>query len=217
MRKENSMEQIQQIRCGNVNCFLLTEGDTGILVDTGRTAHRGTILAACKPYRISLIVLTHGHVDHAQNAAFLSQVLHCPVAMAEEDVDLLPENLAQPLRSHGLFGKLLLSVSLRSMERDLIEPFTPAVFLKDGDSLQDYGLHATILSLPGHTKGSIGVDAGEAGVIVGDALMNFLSPTVSLLYHDEQSLLRSAQRLSALGARRVYFGHGKPATNRPWV
>ena len=74
-----------------------------------------------------------------------------------------------------------------------------------------------VIATPGHTKGSIGVDAGEAGVIVGDALMNFLSPTVSLLYHDEQSLLRSAQRLSALGARRVYFGHGKPATNRPWV
>ena len=211
------MEQIHQIRCGNVNCFLLTKGEAGILVDTGRSAHRGTILAACKPYHISLIVLTHGHIDHAQNAAFLSQALHCPVAMAEEDVELLTDNLVQPLKSRGLFGKLLLSISLRSMDRDLIESFTPAVLLKDGASLQDYGIDATILSLPGHTKGSIGVDAGEAGVIVGDALMNFLSPTVSLLYHDKQALLQSAQTLSALGPRQVYFGHGKPAANRSWV
>lgn len=211
------MEQIQRIPCGSVNCYLLTRGDTGILVDTGRAGHQSAILAACRPYHISLIVLTHGHIDHAQNAAFLSQALHCPVAMAQGDVELLQDNLAQPLGSRGLFGHLLLSVSLRSMEKDLMEAFTPAVLLKDGDSLQDYGIDAKILALPGHTKGSIGVDAGEAGIIVGDALMHFISPTVSLLYHDRQALLESARKLSALGPRRVYFGHGKPVANRQWV
>lgn len=66
------MEEIKRIRCGNVNCFLLTRGETAVLVDTARTAHRQTVLDACKPYQVRLILLTHGHVDHVQNAAKLS-------------------------------------------------------------------------------------------------------------------------------------------------
>ncbi|MDE6208200.1 MAG: MBL fold metallo-hydrolase [Lachnospiraceae bacterium] len=30
---------------------------------------------------MSLIVLTHGHMDHCQNAAYLANVLHIPIAM----------------------------------------------------------------------------------------------------------------------------------------
>jgi len=52
---------------------------------------------------------------------------------------------------------------------------------------------------------------------VGDALMNIFYPTVSVLYNDEKAMLNSAMKITGLGERTIYFGHGKPAKNRTWV
>lgn len=210
------MEEIKRIRCGNVNCFLLTQGEAAVLVDTARTAHRQTVLDACKPYQVRLILLTHGHVDHVQNAAFLSRTFGCPVAMGEADAELIRDNNLQPLDARGVLGKLVLSASRKSFREDVIEPFTPEFFLQEGDSLEAFGFPAKVLSLPGHTKGSLGLDAGEAGVLAGDALMNMFYPTVSMLWNDRDALLQSAAKLSALGPRTIHFGHGKSIRNRNW-
>lgn len=210
------MEEIKRIRCGNVNCFLLIRGEIAVLVDTARTTHRQTVLDACKPYQVRLILLTHGHVDHVQNAAFLSRTFGCPIAMGEADAELIRDNNLQPLAARGVLGKVVLSASLKSFREDVIEPFTPEFFLQEGDSLEAFGFPAKVLSLPGHTKGSLGLDAGEAGVLVGDALMNMFYPTVSMLWNDRDALLQSAAKLSALGPRTIHFGHGKSIRNRNW-
>ena len=39
-----------------------------------------------------------------------------------------------------------------------LQEFKPDIFLKDGDSLSGYGVNASIIALPGHTDGSIGID-----------------------------------------------------------
>ena len=91
------------------------------------------------------------------------------------------------------------------------------IFLEDGDSLSEYGVDASIIALPGHTDGSIGIDVENKGLIVGDALMNMFYPTVSMLYNDKTSMLESVDKISQLGERKIYFGHGKPIKNRNWT
>lgn len=207
---------IERICCGNVNCFIISHHKSAILVDTGREKYRQKILDACGPYEVRLLVLTHGHVDHVQNAAFLSEVLGCPVAMSGADIPLLDDNMLQPLSAHSIPGKIVLSASIKSFHKDKIPAFTPSVFLEDGYSLETYGIPATVISLPGHTKGSVGIDVMEKDLIVGDALMNMFYPTVSMLYNDREAMLRSAEKISGMGERQIYFGHGKPAGNRNW-
>lgn len=201
---------IQRICCKNVNCYIVSNGKDAILVDTGRKKCRERILNACRPYNVRLLVLTHGHVDHVQNAAFLSEAFGCPVAMSEADVPLLSDNMLQPLKAQGIFGKLLLAASVRSFQKDEIPLFTPDIFLRDGDSLEAYGILAKVISLPGHTKGSVGIDIMGKDLIVGDALMNMVYPAASMLYHDEAAMRQSTDKISRLGERRIYFGHGKP-------
>lgn len=205
---------IQRICCGNVNCYLISNGKTGILVDTGRKKYRQKILDALKPYDVRLLVLTHGHVDHIQNAAFLSDALGCPVAMHEADIPLIGDNMLQPLKAQGILGKIVLSESIKSFRKAQIPFFTPDISLKEGDSLEAYGIPARIISLPGHTQGSIGIDIMEKELIVGDALMNMFYPTASMLYNDRDMMLQSADKISSLGKRQIYFGHGKPKKNR---
>ena len=205
---------VQRICCGNVNCYLVSNGKKAILVDTGRESYRQKILDACQSYEVGLLVLTHGHVDHIQNAAFLADALNCPVAMQETDIPLIGDNMRQPLQAHTLLGKVVLGASVKSFHKDKIPFFTPDISLNEGDSLKTYGIPASVISLPGHTQGSIGIDIMGKELIVGDALMNMFYPTVSMLYHNKDVMLQSVDKNSSLGERQIYFGHGKPMKNR---
>ena len=140
--------------------------------------------------------------------------LGCPAAMHEADIPLIDDNMLQPLKADSILGKIVLWASIKSFQQDTIYPFTPSIFLKEGDSLEAYGIPARIIGLPGHTKGSIGIDIMEKELIVGDALMNMFYPTVSMLCNDRKIMMQSTDKISGLGEREIYFGHGKPKKNR---
>ncbi|MCH5294100.1 MAG: MBL fold metallo-hydrolase [Treponema sp.] len=210
------MHEIKRIKCGNGNCYIVTSGESAVLVDTCRKQFRERILRECGMLNIRLIVLTHGHLDHVQNAAWLSHRLNAPVAMSRADIALLSDNLAQMLHARTLPGKIVLAASVNALRYTKIQEFSPQVWLDEGDSLERYGIPAKVIGLPGHTDGSIALDVEQSDLIVGDALMNMFYPTVSMLYHDEAQMLRSAERISALGERTIFFGHGKPVANRKW-
>lgn len=211
------MDKIHRIKCGNVNCHIVENGTSGILVDTGKKEYIDKVRAACGPYDIRLIILTHGHFDHAENAARLSEALDAPIGMAAGDRDLIASNGAQELFAETFLGKIVLAASLRDFSARPMPAFLPDVLLHEGDLLSDYGIDARILSLPGHTAGSIGIDVGGEHLLVGDALMNMFYPTVSMLFHDREAMLESAGKIGALGGRVIHFGHGRPIPNRQWV
>lgn len=210
------MVAIHRIVSGNVNCYIVVNGDRAILIDTGRKKYREKILEKCKEFHVTLIVLTHGHMDHCQNAAYLSDALQVPIAMSEGDRNLIPDNRKQSLSAKTFLGKVVLYVSLRSFEKDYLQPFEPSIYLKDGDNLKEYGIDAKVIELPGHTKGSIGLLVENDKLFVGDALMNMFYPTVSMLYTDEGEMLESVKYISQTGNTTIYFGHGKPKRNRQW-
>lgn len=187
------------------------------MVDTHQEKYREKILSFCKPYDITLIILTHGHLDHVQNAAALSKYLNSPIAMHKADQGLIPNNMNQSLCADTLLGKIVLSASLKGFNIDKLPKFKPDIFLKEGDTLNNCGVCAKIIELPGHTNGSNGIEVEEKDLIVGDALMNIFYPTVYMLYHDKTAMLESAKRISSLGDRTIYFGHGKPVKNKLWV
>lgn len=210
------MAEIKRIRCGSVNTYLIEEHGRAILVDTGRIGSEEKILAQCRKTKVELILLTHGHVDHVQNTAYLKKALGVPVALHKEDLNLIKDSFTEPLRYQGFLGMVVAEVSAKSYETDRIPEFTPEIFLKEGDWLKEYGINARIMELPGHTRGSIGIDIKEKAVIVGDALMNMFYPGLSMIYWDRKEMIKSADKISALGARKVYFGHGSPVENRAW-
>lgn len=209
--------EVTRIKCGNGNCYLVSEGANAVLIDTAKPPYRDKISEFCKPYSVRLIVLTHGHFDHCMNAAYLSEKLGAPVAMHKADLGLISDNTSQKLSCRGLLGKIVLSASEKSFRHEKIPPFEPTVWLSEGDSLENYGVEGRIVHLPGHTEGSIGVDVEEKHLFVGDALMNMFYPTLSHIFHDESELRKSAEKITALGERTIWFGHGKPVDNKVWV
>ncbi|MBQ2314438.1 MAG: MBL fold metallo-hydrolase [Treponema sp.] len=205
------MAEIHRIACGTDNCYIVAQGNDALLVDTGTAAFCDKVREACSRYTLKLIVLTHPHFDHAENAAFLSGHFSVPVAVHEADLELFENYDAQPLHSYGLVGKLVLGLSLKALRNTKVRRPQNLLQVKDGDSLAAYGFDAKIIGLPGHTTGSIGVDVEQKYLLAGDALDNWIRPAMGHLYCDYDAIKQTAGKIRSLGARTIFYGHGKPA------
>ena len=87
------------------------------------------------------------------------------------------------------------------------ERFTPDILLGDGTGLSEYGFEAKVLSLPGHSKGSIGILTDR-----GDLFENMKGPKLNALMDDPVSAKASLERLKGMKIGTVYPGHGQPFT-----
>ena len=208
------MSTVTRIKCKTDNCYLVANGKDAFLVDTGSAIGYDQVLAECSKYNMKLIVLTHTHFDHAENAAKLSKHFNIPVACHEADVELFESYDKQPMESYGIVGKVVLDTSLKVLRETPVEKPENLIFVKEGDDLSAYGFDAKIIGLPGHTKGSIGVDVEGKDLIVGDELDNWISPATGHLYNDLDAIKKSADKITALGERTIYYGHGKPTKNK---
>ena len=191
------MSTVTRIKCKTDNCYLVANGKDAFLVDTGSAIGYDQVLAECSKYNMKLIVLTHTHFDHAENA-----------------VELFESYDKQPMESYGIVGKVVLDTSLKVLKETPVEKPENLIFVKEGDDLSAYGFDAKIIGLPGHTKGSIGVDVEGKDLIVGDELDNWISPATGHLYNDLDAIKKSADKITALGERTIYYGHGKPTKNK---
>ena len=202
------MAKITQI--GKLFCCYCVEGENGsILVDTQGEGEREFLEQWLKDKHVKLIVLTHGHIDHVANAAYLSQKLGAPIAMHPGDLPLIQNNRARKLHASTFFGFLIKFLSTFGRKGN-IDAFTPDVFLQEGDSLQEYGVDAVVKELPGHTLGSIGLMVDGDQLIAGDAVANYIVPTVAVVFEDEMQMLESAAWVSEQsGAKDIYPGHGR--------
>ena len=208
------MSTVTWIKCKTDNCYLVSNGSDAFLVDTGSAIGYDKVLSECSRYNMKLIVLTHTHFDHAENAAKLAKHFNIPVACHEADVELFESFDKQPMESYGIVGKVVLDTSLKVLRETKVVKPENLIFIKEGDDLSAYGFDAKIIGLPGHTKGSIGVDVEGKDLIVGDELDNWISPATGHLYHDLDAIKKSAEKITALGERTIYYGHGKPTKNK---
>jgi len=218
---------IERIACGTVNCFVVSQGDSAVLVDTGTAKYRDKILKKCGAANVRLIVITHGHYDHAQNAAYLARRLDVPIAMHSADIPLLGALDPDAIQAHSAMGRLMvrfMKLAARPVagkviswfQNSEIPAFAPDIALRDGDSLEEYGVSAAVIALPGHTMGSVGLRVGGSDLLVGDALFNVFKPQKAVHYLDRAAMGQSARSISDCGGLAIHFGHGESMTNRSW-
>ena len=209
------MLQIIKIKNG-CNCYLIEHDNEGILIDTGLTKGSDEVLKACKDKQIKLIILTHGHMDHIQCAKTIAEKLGAPIAMHEKDMEMMDNNLSQPIHGRKMMGKGLAFFSTLGARFSKIEHFKVSEPVSGGKIIQECGMKLEIVELPGHTKGSIGIII-ENHFFVGDALMNMAGPEISLLYENWDDLVKSAGKISDAGDLMIHFGHGDEVSNRQWI
>jgi glyoxylase-like metal-dependent hydrolase (beta-lactamase superfamily II) len=198
---------------GSVNCYLLEAASGFVLIDTGNSSNRNALVqelenAGCTPGKLKLILLTHGDFDHIGNAAYLRSLHGSPVAIHAGDAAMgeTGDMFANRKKPNRLIRALIpLFTGFGKTER-----FSTDILLGDGEDLSSYGIDAKILSLPGHSSGSIGVLTAGKELFCGDLLENTKKPAPNSLVDDADALGASIQRLNELEIGMVYPGHGKP-------
>ena len=200
------MVDIFTINCGFVNCYLLKNGDSAILVDTGGKGGEQRIISALSRYGIvpdelKMIVITHGHADHAGGCAYLRERYKVKVGINPKD-----KTVTKKLKGDTMMGNVM------AFFTNFAKPVTvePDTALTDGMTLVEYGVPGKIIELPGHTDGSIAILLDDGRLIAGDVFFNFSKPTLPHIAVDFDTLYKNRERLNSLGITTVYPGHGKP-------
>ena len=213
--EDNSKEEefmtnkVEKLSCGQANAYLVRGAKGSILIDTGTDQYREKIVHACKEASVKLIVLTHGHFDHCQNAAYLAEKLDCPVGIGNEDVSLLCDGEKRKVYGKGIWGHIYAQAANWNIWHKKLPPIKPEVILEDGMSLAGYGVDGKIVALPGHTAGSVGVLLKTGELFVGDAMQNILSAASTWCYEDYESAKRSTNNIRMIKAKKIYYGHGR--------
>ena len=209
--------EIKTINLGGVNCYLVKAGDGYILIDTGFSSKRATLekeleSAGVMPGNLTLIILTHGDSDHADNSAYLREKYGAKITMHLDDSGMV-ENGDMSWNRKSKPDKI--SITFRIMTRIFsglnkqgsFNTFKPDFYIVEGQSLSEYGFSAEVLHLPGHSKGSIGILATSGELFCGDLFYNFAGFN---FIDDLADFNASINKLKNLKIKTVYPGHGKP-------
>jgi len=202
---------ITHIKGGTDNCYIVSDGKNAILFDTASKENLQMVEDECSKYDLKLIVLSHPHFDHAENADQLSKKFNVPVAYNEKDDGIFDDYNSQPLHSYGLVGFVVLKASLKVLSRTKVTRPQNHFFVKEGDTLAEYGFpDIKVTELPGHSKGSIGLLVADDALLAGDALDNWIRPGMGHLYTDLEAEKKTVEKIRSFGKRTYYYGHGKP-------
>jgi glyoxylase-like metal-dependent hydrolase (beta-lactamase superfamily II) len=98
------------VKLGMVNVYIVRQEGT-LLIDTGIPGSEEAIISAFEKADISkydlwLILLTHGHGDHAGSAARLRELTGAKIIVHEKDAGMLRTGTQGPLVPTGFVGRI---------------------------------------------------------------------------------------------------------------
>jgi hydroxyacylglutathione hydrolase len=192
-----------------------------IIVDTGKPGSTKKILAALRKHNIandsvSMILLTHSHLDHAGSAAELQKVLKVPIAIHKLEKEYVENGTRLKLTPKDWFGKLFLKSPITKED---VDKFKVDIELEGGEDLNPYGVDAKVIFTPGHTPGSVSVLLANQEILAGDAvsggilLGGIINSDVAMwpIFHsDTINSIESLKEIIKLSPTKIHVGHGGP-------
>lgn len=187
------------------NCYALISRDQdgvdhAAIVDPSTPAEKICGILDSFGAQLDMIILTHGHFDHIMALDDLAKKSGAPVYVHEDDEELLCDSKKN---AYSLFFS------------DKFEASTRCKTLKDGEGLTLGDETLTVIHLPGHTTGSIGL-IGDGFILTGDTLFDRGIGRSDLYGGNMMQLYSSIGRLKELDpSLKIYPGHGKSAMLGP--
>ena len=199
------------------NAYLLL-GDRPVLVDAGRPGEEEKLLDllhqhGVAPSDLSLVVLTHGHTDHAGSVNAVARA-GVPIAIGADDAGLLERGVNEQLPVTGFPGWILRPV----ITRMTFAGASPQVLVREPLRLDPYGIGAAMVPVFGHTSGSCVVLLDDGDAIVGDLVRGGFAfarirphhPVRHFFAEDVAGVRRGLDQVLEHDPRDLYVGHGGP-------
>lgn len=210
------MARVKTIPLGTGNSYLVIDRKA-IFVDYGYPGHEQRLLRALAreglaPQDVSMLYLTHGHVDHFGSLYALKQYIPAPIAICEPDLEYFLSGTQATLYPRNAFTRVMCRPGGKLKVKKRYQTVPEIVFTDEVD-LTDYGVDGKLIPTPGHTLGSSALVLAEGPAFTGDTLLrrHFISgPALAPpIMRDYALNARSVQRLLDAGAQTFYPGHGR--------
>ncbi|MBW1635316.1 MAG: MBL fold metallo-hydrolase [Deltaproteobacteria bacterium] len=205
---------------GQVHCYTAELGGELVLFDTGPATLEAQqyLQKNIDLRRLKHVVITHCHIDHYGQAAWLGRNSDAVIYLPEKDCLKINghagrmEQMFQLLIELG-FGREYLSQLRKIFDSGAIFPPFPEDYLTTETDLPDY-LGIEVVGCPGHSQSDL-VFTGDDWAITGDTLLRgvFQSPVLDLdmevggRFNNYKAYCRTLQKLASLRSRTVLPGH----------
>jgi glyoxylase-like metal-dependent hydrolase (beta-lactamase superfamily II) len=199
------------------NSYLVI-GDKTIIVDTGDPGFSRGILKALQRNGISkkdvsMIFITHGHIDHYGSVYVLKQHIDAPVAIQQIDEPYLLKGVQAPLYPTNRVASFIKAVGQDMQVKKRYNLQADIVFDEELD-LAEYGVNGLLLATPGHTLGSASLFLPDGQAVTGDLVIRrnlFWGPPEKCPFlHDPEKFQTSLEKLISRGVKVLHPGHGGP-------
>lgn len=205
---EKIYENIYMKRFYYFNLYIIKGIDGDILIDTGFIGMKKDLKKWLDNFNIKLIVLTHAHVDHIWNAAYIQKLYNCDIALAINDIENIDNSKINSKPSKARY-KAWTKLMNWGMHHFTPEKFDVNFTLCDNQIIENYGLNLKIIALPGHTNGSIGILYKDY-LFVGDALVNRGKfPTLAYQNQNNEKAYKSLETIVDSNPKIIFVGHDK--------
>jgi glyoxylase-like metal-dependent hydrolase (beta-lactamase superfamily II) len=204
--------RVERLMVGPIgeNVYAVESGGTGVLIDPGADPEGILKFLEKKAITVSLVVLTHGHLDHTAAIPALFEAWKAsPPRLAVHSLDAAYLGARGEETNRILFENIKASGFFHGFWKKLPEP---DILLSEGDVIP--GTSMKVIHTPGHSAGSICLyDAESAFLISGDTLFRDGVGRSDGPDSDPQALRLSLSRLASLPAEtQVFPGHGPRTT-----
>lgn len=178
------------------NCYLIVDEKTNKSALVDCTEYSEKMINLIGDTDLEYILLTHGHCDHIAGAKQIKEKYNAKIVIAANDEPML----------HS--GRLSLAVFIGGQQNDA----DADVIVKDNDKIILGDTEITVISTPGHTKGSVCYLA-ENSLFSGDTLFYCSCGRTDFPSGSVEEMMNSLKRLKSLeGDYTVYTGHGSHTT-----
>jgi len=206
------MKKFDNIYCkrfGYFNIYVIKGKDGDILIDTGFIGIRKNLKKWLDKFNIKLIILTHAHIDHIWNVAYIKELYKCEVAIGKDDIENLDNSKIITIPYIPKYAKWA-NIMSWGMKRFKQNPFEVDYALNDNDIIDKYGIKLKIITLPGHTTGSIGI-LYDKYLFCGDALVNRKLKRVEIAYQNQnnEECKKSLLKILKYEPEIIFVGHDK--------
>ena len=184
------------------NCSLLWCDETmeAAIVDPGGDLPQLQAAVDTRGVKLTQILLTHAHIDHAGGTGTLARTLGLPIIGPHPGDQFWIDGLPQQAKMFGFAPA---------------EPFAPTRWLADGDTVMVGRSTLAVRHCPGHTPGHVVFHSAEIGrAFVGDVLFAGSIGRTDFPGGDHDTLIASITgRLWPMGDATVFIpGHGPEST-----